>query len=45
LADAEINDVAALPLQFSGSGENGEGVFLADSRKGGNGVQHGRFLF
>ena len=41
LADAEIDDVLALTLQFGGPGENGEGVFFANAREGFNDVQHG----
>ena len=35
LADAEIDDVLALPLQFGGARQHGEGVFLADAGEGG----------
>src|SRR5580700_6239484 len=35
LADAEIDDVTPLALQFSRSRQHGEGVFLADALKGG----------
>ena len=35
LADAEIDDVAALPLQFGGLREHGEGVLLAHARESG----------
>ncbi len=35
LADAEIDDVAPLALQFSRSRQHREGVFLADALKGG----------
>src|SRR5580698_8612011 len=35
LADAEIDDVAPLALQFSRPRQHGEGVFLADALKGG----------
>ena len=41
LADAEVDDVAPLALQLRRLGENGEGVFLADAREGGDDVQHG----
>ena len=35
LADAEIDDVAPLALQFGGLRQHGEGVLLADAREGG----------
>ena len=35
LADAEIDDVAPLALQFSRPRQHGEGVLLADALKGG----------
>ena len=35
LADAEIDDVAPLALQFGRPRQHGEGVFLADALKGG----------
>ena len=35
LADAEIDDVAPLALQFGGPRQHGEGVLLADALKGG----------
>ena len=35
LADAEIDDVAPLALQFSGLRQHGKGVLFADARKGG----------
>ena len=40
LADAEIDDVAALRGQRGGAGEHGEGVLLADPVEGGDGVEH-----
>ena len=40
LADAEIDDVAALRLQLGGAGEHGEGVLLADPVEAGDGVEH-----
>src|SRR5579863_6710113 len=40
LADAEVDDVAALPLQFAGAGKDREGVLLAKAREGGNRMQH-----
>jgi hypothetical protein len=42
LADAEVDDVAPLPLQLGRAGENGEGVLVADAREGGDDVQHER---
>ena len=42
LADAEIDDVAALALQLGGARQHREGVLLADARKGGNDIEHGR---
>ena len=42
LADAQIDDVAALGRQGGGARQNGEGVFLADAVKIGDGL-HGRF--
>ena len=44
LADAEIDDVAALRRKLRGAGENGEGVLLADAIEGGDGLQHRRHL-
>ena len=41
LADAEIDDVAALRRQRIGAREHGKGVFLADAVERGNGLQHG----
>ena len=42
LADAEIDDVLALALQFGGARQHGEGVLLADAGEGGHGVKrHG----
>jgi hypothetical protein len=41
LADAEVDDVAALPGQFGGAGEHREGVLLADARKGRHDGRHG----
>ena len=35
LANAQIDDVLALPLQFGGARQHGEGVFLADAGEGG----------
>jgi hypothetical protein len=35
LANAEIDDVTPLALQFSRPRQHGEGVFLADALKGG----------
>jgi hypothetical protein len=39
LADAEIDDVAALRGERIGAGEHGEGVLLADAVEGGDGLQ------
>ena len=41
LADAEIDDVAALRRQRIGARQHGKGVFLADAVERGNGLQHG----
>ena len=41
LADAEIDDVAALRDELRGAREHGEGVLLADAVEGRNGLQHG----
>ena len=41
LADAEIDDVAALRGKLHRAREHGEGVFLADAIEGRNGFQHG----
>lgn len=41
LADAEIDDVAALRRKRAGAGENSEGVLLADPIEGGHDTQHG----
>jgi hypothetical protein len=35
LADAQVDDVAPLPLQFGRSRQHGEGVLLADAFEGG----------
>ena len=42
LADAEVDDVAPLPLQLGGAGEHRESVLIAEARKGGNDIEHGR---
>ena len=39
LADAEIDDVAALRCERVGAREHGEGVLLADAVEGGDGMQ------
>ena len=44
LADAEIDDVAALRRKLHGARQHGEGIFLADAVEGGDGFQHGRHL-
>jgi len=41
LADAEIDDVAALRDQSIGASQHGEGVFLADAVEGRDRFQHG----
>ena len=41
LADAEVDDVAALALQFGGFGEHREGVLVAQARKCGIDGDHG----
>src|SRR5262249_55676150 len=41
LADAEIDDVAALRRQRIGTRQHRKGVFLPDAVEGGNGFQHG----
>ena len=41
LADAEIDDVAPLALQFGRPRQHGEGVLLADALKGGIDGGHG----
>src|SRR6202011_4035749 len=41
LADAEIDDVAALRHELHGPRQNGEGILLADTIEGRNGFQHG----
>ena len=41
LADAEIDDVAALRGQRVGARQHGEGVFLADPVEGRDGLKHG----
>ena len=41
LADAEIDDVAALRRQRIGAREHREGVLLADAVEGGDGAEHG----
>ncbi len=40
LADAEIDDVAPLRHQLRGARQHGEGVFLAKTVIGGNGMKH-----
>ena len=42
LADAEIDDVAALRRKLRRARKYGESVFLAEPVEGGNGSQHGR---
>ena len=42
LADAEIDDVAALRRKLRRARKHGESVFLAEPVEGGNGSQHGR---
>ena len=44
LADAEIDDVAALGRELGRARQHGERVLLADAIEGGNGTQHGRSL-
>ena len=44
LADAEIDDVAALRGERIGARQHGEGVFLADAVEGRDGLQHGDIL-
>ena len=41
LADAEIDDVAALRRKLRGAREHRKGVLFADAVKGGDGFQHG----
>ena len=41
LADAKIDDVLALALQFRGASENGKGIFFSNSGEGFDDVQHG----
>ena len=41
LADAEVDDVAALRRQRVGAGQHGEGILLADAVEVGDGLQHG----
>ena len=41
LADAEIDDVAALCRKLRGARQHGEGVLLAETIEGGDGLQHG----
>src|SRR5271168_15487 len=41
LADAEIDDVAALRRKLHGARQHGKGILLADTIEGGNGFQHG----
>ena len=41
LADAEIDDVAALRGERGGARQHREGVLLADAIEGRDGVQHG----
>ena len=41
LADAEIDDVAALRGERGGARQHGEGVLLADAIEGRDGLQHG----
>ncbi len=41
LADAEIDDVAALCRKLHGPRQHGEGVLLADAIEGGDGLEHG----
>ena len=41
LADAEIDDVAALRHQQHGPRQHGEGILLADPIEGCDGLQHG----
>ena len=43
LADAKIDDVLALRREFAGSGQNGEGVFLAYAVKSRNGLHKKSF--
>ncbi len=43
LADAEIDDVAALRREVHGAGQHGEGIFLADTIESGDGLEHGHF--
>jgi hypothetical protein len=41
LADAEIDDVAALALQLGRARQNRERVLLADAREAWDGMEHG----
>ncbi len=41
LADAEIDDVAALRDQRIGARQHGEGILLADAVEGRDGAKHG----
>jgi len=41
LADAQIDDVAALSGKVRGAREHREGIFLADSIEGRDGAKHG----
>jgi antitoxin HicB len=41
LADAEIDDIAALGCQFGGARQNRKGVLLADAIEGRDGAKHG----
>ncbi len=41
LADAEIDDVAALRRERIGAGQHGKGILLPDAVESGNGFQHG----
>jgi len=41
LADAQVDDVAPLRGKLHGARQNGEGVFLADTVKCGDGLEHG----
>ena len=40
LADAEIDDIASLPREFGRARQHGEGVLVAETREGGNDVEH-----
>ncbi len=43
LADAEVDNVAALGRKLGGACQDGERVLLADPVEAGDGMKHGRF--